>query len=129
MAFSHALDGRGMSRSVGEFSKRRFEIGLKVQKLLKADQFDGLDNAGVADHKKLGLGVVAVLGELHQGPETGGIDEVDATQIDDHRQIEAFAVVSDEIPELLVGVGVELAGEAEQQTTFLRFATSAQGDS
>jgi hypothetical protein len=70
-----------------------------------------------------------LLGELHQGPEAGGIDEVDATQIDDHRQIGAFALVGDEIPELLVGVSVELAGEAEQQTTFLPFATPAQGDS
>ena len=60
MAFSHALEGRGMSRSAGELSKRRFEVGLKVQKLFEADQFDGLNNACIAHHKEFCLGVVAL---------------------------------------------------------------------
>jgi hypothetical protein len=65
---------------------------------------------------------------LHEGAEAGGVDEIDPAQIDHQRQGGSDAMAGDEVGELFVGVGVELAGETEQQALRLAFATPAQGD-
>jgi hypothetical protein len=99
-----------------------------MQEFLQTDELDGLDDAGVADDQELGAGLVALLGQLDEGTETGGIDEVDAAQVDDQRGVAIGAVAADEVGELLVGVGIELACEPEQQALLPAFAASAQGD-
>jgi hypothetical protein len=104
------------------------EIGLEVQVLLKPHQLHRLGDAGVAHQHELRASAGALLGKLHEHAETGGVDEIDAAQVDDERQAVALGPLADEGAELLVGVGVQLADEGEQQTARLPFTASTQGD-
>ena len=111
-----------------ELPKGGVQIGLQMQEFLKTHQFHRLNHPGIADHQKTGSGVTALLGELHQGTQTGGIDEIDPAQIDHDGEFRIPSPFGDEIVEVLVGVGVELAGEPEDQAVRLPLAAAAQGD-
>jgi hypothetical protein len=87
-----------------------------------------LHHPSIAHHKKLGQAILAMLGQLHEGTEARGIDEVDPAQVDHHRQAGLSLLLQDEFAELLVGVGVKLAGETEQQALLLPFTAPAQRD-
>ena len=96
-----------------------------MEKLLKPYQFHRLDDPGIADHQELDLLAVAVFGELHQGTETRGIDEIDLAEINHQRLRGAGEVVVDKSKKLLLGVSIQLPGEAEQETSVLLFKTTA----
>jgi hypothetical protein len=59
---------------------------------------------------------------LHQGAQAGGIEEVDATQVDHQGQSAAGAAIAHVGAELLIGIGIQLADEPEQQATVLPLA-------
>jgi|694.fasta_scaffold00659_4 hypothetical protein len=99
-----------------------------MEVLLKAHQLHGLGDAGVAHQHELRASADALLGELHKNAEAGGVDEINATQIDHKRQGVGLAPLADEGAELLIGVGVKLADESEQQAVRLPLAASSQGD-
>jgi hypothetical protein len=69
-----------------------------------------------------------LLGQLHQRPQAGGIDEVDPAEVDHEGQGAFPDVGRDEVAELLVGVGVELTCEAEQEAVLPPIQAAAQGD-
>ena len=121
-------DGSVAGSGGAELPKGGVQIGLQMQEFLQTHQFHGLDHPGIADHQKPGSGVLALLGELHQGTESGGVDEIDAAQVDHDGELGIPSPLGDEIVEMLVGVGVELAGEPEDQAVRLPLAAAAQGD-
>jgi len=86
-----------------------------MQEVLQSDQLHRLHDAGIADDQKAVAALLKLLGELHQGTETGGIEEIDAAEVENHGLGSLAEMAADELDELLVGVGVELAREAEQQ--------------
>jgi len=96
-----------------------------MEELLKPYQFHRLDDPGIADHQELDLLIVAVFGELHQGTETRGIDEIDLAQVQHQRLRRAGEVVVDKGEKLLLGVSIQLPGETEQKTSVLLFKTTA----
>ena len=114
------------SQSGSDGSEGGIEVGLEMEELLKPHQFHRLHHPCIAHHQELHGLVIAVLGHLHQGTEAGGVDEIDLAQIDHQRLGSAGEVIGDEGEKLLLGVGVELAGEAEQQTAVLLLKTTAQ---
>ena len=69
----------------GEPAKRCVEIRLKMQEFFQAHQLHGLDDPGIADHQELSAGLVALLRQLHQSTEPGGINEIDAAEINHQR--------------------------------------------
>lgn len=99
-----------------------------MEELLKPYQFHRLHDPGIANHQELDLLVIAVLRELHQSPQTGGIDEIDLAQVQDQRLGSAGEVVVDEREKLLLGVRIQLPGETEQKTSVLLFKTTAERD-
>ena len=113
------------TRSGSEVAKGGVEIGLEMQEVLEAHQFHGLHHASIADHQKLLLVGVALLGQLHQGPQARGVDEVDMAQID-HQGLPHPAVGGDEVAKLLIGVGIQLAGEPEQLAVGLLLEAPSQ---
>ena len=98
-----------------------------MEEVLQAHQFHGLNHAGIAYHHELHGSVVALLGKLHEGSETGGIEEVDPAQIQHQRQAAAVDVSGHEIRKLFVRIGVQLAGEMEQNSIGLPFVATPQG--
>jgi hypothetical protein len=88
-----------------------------------------LYDPGIADHQKLGASFVALLGELHQGSESGGIDEVDAAEINHQGKLVVIALMTgDEGVELLVRIGIQLSGEAVKQASSLPLAAPSKRD-
>ena len=65
----------------GEAAKGCVEIRLKMKEFFQPYQFHGLHHPGIADHQEAGAGLVALLGQLHQCTQPGGIDEVDAAEV------------------------------------------------
>jgi len=104
------------------------EVGLEMEKLLESHQFHRLNDPGVADDQELQPLTIAELGELHQNAQAGGIDEIDPAQIDHERLGSAGEVITDKGEKLLVGIGVKLAGKAEQHAAVLLLKAAAQGD-
>ncbi len=98
-----------------------------MEKLLKTHQFHRLDDTGIAHHQELNAGVLALLGQLHQHPKTGGIDEINATEVDHHRQGATTALLADEGQKMLVGIGIQLTCEAKQQAPGLLLVAAPQG--
>ena len=99
-----------------------------MQEFFQPHQLHGLNHTGIADHQKLAAGLLALLGQLHQGAESGGIDEVDTAQIDHQRQLAIALMAGDELVELLVGVSIQLAREAEQQALGLALTAPPKRD-
>ena len=99
-----------------------------MQEILQTHQLHRLHHPGIAHHQEVLAVLLELLGQLDQGTEAGGIEEVDAAQIENHRLGSRAELSSDKIDELLVGIGVELAGEAEQQALRLQFAAPTEGD-
>jgi hypothetical protein len=125
MAASQRLAG-GSGR--GEPAKRCVEIRLKMQEFFQAHQLHGLHDPGIADHQELGAGLVALLGQLHQGTETGGIDEVDAAEVNHQGELAWALLAGDERIEVLVGIGIQLSREAEQEARCLPFTAPSKRD-
>jgi len=98
-----------------------------MKEILEAHQFHGLHHACIADHHEFQGGIVALLGQLHQGSETGGIDEIDAAQIEQQGEPAAVNVGGHELRKLFVRIGIELAREMEQHTVGLPFVATPQG--
>ena len=98
-------------------AKGRFEVGLEMEKLLQPHQFDRLHDPGIADEPEIDASILVLLGEEHQSPQTGRINEINPTQIEDHRHGRSSPVVGDEVLKLLFGIGIQLPGELEHQTT------------
>ena len=113
--------------SGGDGSEGGVEVGLEMEELLESHQFHRLHHPGIAHHQDLGALLSALLGELHQGAQTGGVDEIDPAQIQHQRLGATGEVLVDEGEKLLLGVGVELASETEQQTSVLLLKATAQG--
>jgi hypothetical protein len=101
---------------------------LQVQERVQTHQLHGLDDTGVADHEELAGTVVEQLGQLHEGAESGGVNEIDAAEVDDDRKALTLVPIADELGELLVGIGVQLSRETEQQALIPPFAAPSQGD-
>lgn len=114
------------SQSGRDGSEGGVEVGLEMEELLKPHQFHRLHHPGIAHHEKLHGLVIALLRDLHQGTQPRGVDEIDPAQIQHQRLRRAGEVIGDEGEKLLIGVGVELAGEAEQQTAVLLLKATAQ---
>jgi hypothetical protein len=109
-----------------EGAKGRFEVGLEMEKLLQPHQFDRLNNPGIADDAEVNAAVFALLHQKHKGSQTGGVDEINATQIQHKRLGEAAPVVLDEIQKLLLGIGIQLTGELEHQITVMALKAPPQ---
>ena len=99
-----------------------------MKERLEPDQLHGLHDAAVADDDEASRRFVALLGHSHQGPQTGGIDEIDAAQIENQGQGRGGSVLFDEVTELTLGIGVELSREMQQQAAGLRLAAAAERD-
>ena len=108
--------------------KGGLEIGLEMEKGLKTHQLHSLDNPGIAHHQELDAGVLALLRQLHQNPKAGGIDEINAAEVNHYRQGARAPLLADEGEEILVGIGIQLARKAEQQATSLLLRAAPQGD-
>lgn len=121
------LGGPGDGQSGGKASKGGGQIGLEIQKLLQANQLHGLGDPQIAHHQERLLVGLALLGKLHKGSQTGGVDEIDLGKVD-HQWMAATSMGGDEITELFVGVGVQLAREAKQLAVGLLFKSSTQGN-
>ena len=100
-----------------EGAKGCFEIGLEMEKLLQLHQFDRLHNPGIANDAEVDAAVFALLDQEDKGPQTGGVDEINSTEIQHKRLGQVTPVVLDEIEKLLLGIGIQLPGELEHQTT------------
>ena len=98
-----------------------------MEKLLKTDQFHGLDDPGITHHQELDAGVLALLRQLHQDPKAGGIDEINTAEVDHDRQRTRASLLADECKEILVGIGIQLARKTEQQATSLLLRAAPQG--
>lgn len=109
----------------GEVAKCCVEVGLQVQKFFQTHQLHGLHNPGVTNHQKLLPIAVALLGKLHKGAKTGGVEEVDVAEID-HQRLTTASVRGHKFTELFVGIGIELASEAEQLAVSLLFEAPSQ---
>ena len=84
-------------------------------------------SSDLAHQSELAARLLALLGEFHQRTESGGIDEIDSAEIDQQGRRGGWNLAANELAELLVGIGVELAGEAEQQSLGQALATTPQG--
>ena len=122
-----AEGGRPAPGPSGEGGKGGVEVGLEMEELLKPHQFHGLHDPGVAHHQELNAGVLTLLGQLNEHAQAGGIDEINATEINHHGQGAGAALLTDKCQELLVGIGIQLAREAEQQATGLLLVAAPQG--
>ena len=98
-----------------------------MEEILQAHQFDGLHHAGIAHHYKLQGSVVALFGQLHEGPKAGGIEEVDPAEVDHQGQAAPLDLRGHELRKLFVGIGIKLARELEQHALGPPFIAAPQG--
>lgn len=73
-----------------------------MEERLQPHQFDRLHDPGIADDPEVDAGIAALLGDQHQSAQTGGIDEIDPTEIEHQGQGQGAAVVVDEILKLFL---------------------------
>ena len=78
---NQALGAWSWAGSGGKVAQGGIEIGLEVQELFEPHQLHRLHDPGIAHHQEVLVVGVALLGQLHQGPEAGGVDEIDMAQI------------------------------------------------
>lgn len=97
-----------------------------MQELFKPNELHSLHDPGIADQRKGLVLSRALLGELNEHTKTRGIDEIDLTEID-QQWLARAAVGRDELAELLVGIGIQLAGEPEQLAVRLLLESPTQG--
>ena len=73
-----------------------------MQEIFQSNQLHGLHHPGIAHHLEGKTGVLAMLGELHQGTKAGRIEEVDPAEVDHQGQLRLVGVLKDEVGELFV---------------------------
>ena len=99
-----------------------------MEERLEPDQLHGLHDTAVADdHEATGC-LVALLGHGDQGPQAGGIDEIDAAQVQNQGEGGGGSMLVNELTELTLGIGVELSREVQQDAAGLRLAAAAERD-
>ena len=105
------------------------QIGLKIQEGLQAHQLHGLHDTAISDNQETSLALIPLLGQLHERTEARRIDEINLAQINHQRSQPCRCVEADEIPELTLGIGIQLPREMEQEALILGLKTSPERNS
>lgn len=110
-----------------ELGKGGFEGGLQIQERFETDELDGLNHPGIADQGEFLVIFFAVFSKLHQRAQAGGVDEIDAAQVDDQGKGDALALFGDVVAELFVRIGIQLTREATDNGLVSLLAAPPQG--
>ena len=118
----------GSNRSSRQLTESCWKVRDQMKKVLKAHQLDRLSHPGVPHQVERTLCIGALLGELHQGPKTGRVQEINLAEVDHRRKTVGLENVCDVGHELLFGIGIKLSGEVEHQTSIPLLEAASEGN-